>query len=89
MLDLNELVLNVNGLLARLIGEDIELVAELAPAVHAIEADSGQLEQVDRQPRRQRPRRDAGRRHADHLDRELRDPGGRRRAAASSSPART
>ena len=46
VLDLNELVVNVNGLLARLIGEDIELVAELAPAVHAIEADSGQLEQV-------------------------------------------
>jgi signal transduction histidine kinase len=46
VLDLNELVLNVNGLLARLIGEDIELITELAPAVHAIEADSGQLEQV-------------------------------------------
>ena len=39
-------MLEVNELLARLIGEDIELVAELAPAVHPVEADVGQLEQV-------------------------------------------
>jgi CheY-like chemotaxis protein len=46
VIDLNELVLNVNGLLGSLIGEDIELVTRLAPEVHPIEADSGQLEQV-------------------------------------------
>jgi two-component system cell cycle sensor histidine kinase/response regulator CckA len=45
VLDLNEVVTDVNGLLARLIGEDVELRAELSP-VHPVEADVGQLEQV-------------------------------------------
>jgi CheY-like chemotaxis protein len=39
-------VARVNELLTRLIGEDVELIAELAPSVHPIEADAGQLEQV-------------------------------------------
>jgi two-component system cell cycle sensor histidine kinase/response regulator CckA len=46
VLDLNSVVSDVNELLARLIGEDVELVMQLAPSVHPIEADSGQLEQV-------------------------------------------
>jgi two-component system cell cycle sensor histidine kinase/response regulator CckA len=46
VLDLNEVVTDVNGLLARLIGEDVELRSELAPSIHRVEADVGQLEQV-------------------------------------------
>ena len=46
VVDLNEVVSDVNGLLARLIGEDVELRTELAPWVHPVEADVGQLEQV-------------------------------------------
>jgi two-component system cell cycle sensor histidine kinase/response regulator CckA len=46
ILDLNSVVLDVSQLLTRLIGEDVELVADLAPSVHPIEADAGQLEQV-------------------------------------------
>ena len=46
VLDLNSVVNDVNELLRRLIGEDVELVTEMALGVHPIEADSGQLEQV-------------------------------------------
>ncbi|MDX6618105.1 MAG: two-component system, cell cycle sensor histidine kinase and response regulator CckA [Gaiellales bacterium] len=46
VLDLNEVVIDVNGLLARLIGEDVELRSDLSPRVHPVEADVGQLEQV-------------------------------------------
>jgi signal transduction histidine kinase len=46
VLDLNTIVQEVNELLARLIGADVELVIDLAPSVHPIEADAGQLAQV-------------------------------------------
>jgi CheY-like chemotaxis protein len=46
VVDLNEVVTDVNGLLARLIGEDVELRSDLAASVHPVEADVGQLEQV-------------------------------------------
>ena len=46
VLDLNDVVTDVNGLLARLIGEDVELRSDLSPRVHPVEADVGQLEQV-------------------------------------------
>ncbi|MDP9259982.1 MAG: response regulator [Actinomycetota bacterium] len=46
VLDLNGVVTEVNELLRRLIGEDVELVTNLTPSVHRIEADCGQLEQV-------------------------------------------
>jgi signal transduction histidine kinase len=46
VLDLNAVVRDVSELLSRLIGEDVELVLDLAPQLHAVEADSGQLEQV-------------------------------------------
>jgi CheY-like chemotaxis protein len=46
VLDLNAVVDDVNQLLARLIGEDVELVTDLAQSVHPVEADGGQLEQV-------------------------------------------
>jgi CheY-like chemotaxis protein len=39
-------VANIDKLLRRLIGEDIELVLALAPAAGAVNADPGQLEQV-------------------------------------------
>ncbi len=45
-LDLNEIVEETLRLLARLIGEDVELVTELDPDVQVVRADRGQLEQV-------------------------------------------
>lgn len=47
VLDLNALVSNMDGMLRRLLGEDIiELCAELDPHAGAIKADPGQVEQV-------------------------------------------
>jgi PAS domain S-box-containing protein len=47
VVDLNALVANMDGMLRRLLGEDIiELCAELDPKVGAIHADPGQIEQV-------------------------------------------
>ena len=46
VLDLNTVVREVEGLLRRVIGEDVELVAELAPNLGKVCADPGQLEQV-------------------------------------------
>jgi two-component system cell cycle sensor histidine kinase/response regulator CckA len=46
VLDLNELVLNMDKLLRRLIGEDVELHTSLAPDLGAVRADPGQMEQV-------------------------------------------
>jgi PAS domain S-box-containing protein len=45
-LDLNGLVTGVHKMLSRLIGEQIELVPSLAPDLHAVRADPGQIEQV-------------------------------------------
>ena len=45
-LDLNETVSSVSTMLRRLIGEDVELVTRLDPALGMIQADSGQVEQV-------------------------------------------
>jgi two-component system, cell cycle sensor histidine kinase and response regulator CckA len=45
-LDLNEAVADVQKMLARVIGEDIELVASLHPSLVAVKADPGQVEQV-------------------------------------------
>ena len=45
-IDLNAVVRSAEGLLHRLIGENIELVIELAPRLHAVRADPAQLEQV-------------------------------------------
>ena len=47
VLDLNALVSNMDGMLRRLLGEDIvEFCAELDPQTGAIKADPGQVEQV-------------------------------------------
>jgi len=46
MLDLNAVVTSVEKMLRRLIGEDVELVNRLAPAVGPVWADPGQLDQV-------------------------------------------
>jgi PAS domain S-box-containing protein len=46
ILDLNEIVSDMDKMLRRLIGEDIELIVALAPNVGAIRGDPGQIEQV-------------------------------------------
>jgi len=46
VLKLNEIVANMDKMLRRLIGEDIELVTALDPDAGAVNADPGQLEQV-------------------------------------------
>jgi len=46
ILDLNAVVRDMEKMLRRLIGEDIELKTELDPAVARIKADAGQIEQV-------------------------------------------
>jgi len=46
LLDLNMVVTNMGQLLSRLIGEDIDLVTQLAPDLGYVQADPGQLEQV-------------------------------------------
>lgn len=46
VLDLNLLIADVNKLLERLIGEDVELVTVLAPGLRRVKADPGQLGQV-------------------------------------------
>jgi two-component system cell cycle sensor histidine kinase/response regulator CckA len=46
VLDLNSIVRNLEGMLRRLIGEDIDLVATLDPSLAPVLADAGQMEQV-------------------------------------------
>ncbi len=46
IIDLNEVVVRAGRLLTRLIGEDIEVVTSLDPALAPVNADPGQLEQV-------------------------------------------
>jgi two-component system cell cycle sensor histidine kinase/response regulator CckA len=46
VLDLNALVADLDEMLRRLIGEDIDLVPIQAPDLHRVQADPGQLEQV-------------------------------------------
>ena len=46
MLDLNAVVSDMDRLLRRLIGEDVELVAMLEPGLAAVQADPTQIEQV-------------------------------------------
>jgi two-component system, cell cycle sensor histidine kinase and response regulator CckA len=46
VLDLNELVCEVQRMLGRLIGEDMQLSTSLAPALGRVKADPGQIEQI-------------------------------------------
>ena len=46
VLDLNAVVTRAERLLRRLVGDDIELVVRLAPALAPIQADTGQLDQI-------------------------------------------
>ncbi len=46
VVDLNQLVLNLESLLQRLIGEDVELETRLEPDLGLVRIDPGQLEQV-------------------------------------------
>jgi PAS domain S-box-containing protein len=45
-LNLNETIADVNKMLKRLIGEDVQLFAKLDPNLNSIKADPGQIEQV-------------------------------------------
>lgn len=46
VLDLNAIVMHVSHMLGRVLGEDIDLSTSLEPALWAVEADAGQLDQV-------------------------------------------
>ncbi len=46
VIDLNEVVRHVEGMLRRVIGEDIELISRLDPRPALVKADPGQLEQM-------------------------------------------
>jgi two-component system, cell cycle sensor histidine kinase and response regulator CckA len=46
VLDLNAVILNVEKMLRRLIGEHIDLKTALSPALERVKADQGQIEQV-------------------------------------------
>ncbi len=46
VLDLNELVADMDKMLRRLLGEDIDVLTRLDPALGAVRGDAGQLEQV-------------------------------------------
>ena len=46
VLDLNEIVENMNRLLQRMIGEDIQLLTILSPGLWPVKVDPGQIEQV-------------------------------------------
>jgi len=46
ILDLNEIVVEMQKMLSRVIGEDIELVTHLHPSLAGVKADRSQLEQV-------------------------------------------
>ena len=46
LVDLNELIRNVDRILHRLIGEDVEMVVDLADELPAVRVDPAQLEQV-------------------------------------------
>ena len=46
VLNLNDVISNVQPMLQRLIGENVELVTKLAPSVSTIRADAGQIEQI-------------------------------------------
>ncbi|MBY0523382.1 MAG: PAS domain S-box protein [Gemmataceae bacterium] len=46
VLDLNNVVRDMEKILRRLLGEDVELVTELEPALGRVSADPGQVEQV-------------------------------------------
>jgi two-component system cell cycle sensor histidine kinase/response regulator CckA len=46
VLDLNKVVQHIQGMLSRLIGEDIQIVFKLDPGLGSVRADAGQIEQV-------------------------------------------
>lgn len=46
IIDLNEIIIELEKMLLRLIGEDIELITQLRPGLGQIKADPGQIEQI-------------------------------------------
>ena len=68
VVDLNHVVLGMERMVRRLLGEDVELSLHPAPQVGAIYADPGAARAGRHEPRRQRARRDARRRQGDDRD---------------------
>ena len=56
-IDANELIANITRLLARTLGENIDIELQLNPSLRSVLADPAQLRNRDRKPRQQRPRR--------------------------------
>ena len=69
VLNLNDLILNFDGLLRRVIGTDVELVTLPFPDLGMVRADPSQMETGVGQSRHQRPRRYATGRQAVGPDR--------------------
>ena len=69
VMDLNKIVVDMNAMLRRLIGEDIELVTALGRKLVPHEGGPGTARAGHHQSGRQRAGRHAGRRPPDHLDR--------------------
>jgi len=46
LLNLNDVILDYEAMLARVIGENIEIVIDRGPNLHAVKADRGQLDQI-------------------------------------------
>ena len=69
--DINRLVQGMSELLRRTLGETVTIETVLAGGLWKAAVDPNQLENAIAQPRRQRARRDAGRRAAHHRDRQL------------------
>ena len=68
VLDLNTVVAEVDSMLRRLIGEDIELKTLLSPGLGRVRVDPGQDSSNPHEPGRQHPRRHAQRGQVDHRD---------------------
>ena len=79
VLDLNNVVADVSRMLGRMLGEDVKIERLMGAEVGAGVRRSGAASSDHRQPRGQRARRDAQRRHADARD--------QRRAAPPRPPA--
>ncbi len=66
VLDLNEIISDVQKMLRRLVGEDVAVVSRLSSSIGKVRVDRGSIRASAHEPRRERPRRHAGRRNPHH-----------------------